>query len=42
MLQETICNDDFLILRNTQRLTVKAMLQPFETMSQQYCNAVLR
>ena len=37
-LQETIGNDDF--LRATQRCKVGKMLQPFETMSQQSCNAL--
>ena len=30
------------ILSATQRSNVGTMLQPFEAMSQQYCNAVLR
>ena len=37
-LQETIGNDDF--LRATQRFKVGKMLQPFETTSQQSCNAL--
>ena len=39
MLHETNCNDDF---QGTQRCNVGTMLLPFETMSQQCCNAVLR
>ena len=39
MLQGTIRNDAF---SATQRCKAETMLQPFETMSQQCCNAVLR
>ena len=39
MLHGTIRNDAF---SATQRCKAETMLKPFETMSQQYCNAVLR
>ena len=39
MLRETIRNDDS---QRNKRCNVGTMLQPFETMSQQCCNAVLR